>query len=96
MGIGKNYKRPFMALLVGNQPRRIREGNNHDRNATPVEFSFMCLHLAEVCLTWQSGKMSQKYQENVAPEKPAKIDSAAVQIKQAQAVNGNLNHGIRG
>jgi hypothetical protein len=46
--------------LVGNQLGRLGKGYHNDSNAAPVKFIFERLHLDEVGLARQSGKMPEK------------------------------------
>jgi hypothetical protein len=46
--------------LIGNQPVRRGERDNNNTNAAAVEFLFNGLHLAEVSLAGQSGKVPKK------------------------------------
>jgi hypothetical protein len=46
--------------LIENEPCRFGERDNSDGDAAPVEFTFYCLHLAEVRLARQSCEVPEK------------------------------------
>ena len=79
--IGQDGKRPAVLFLVMEQPIRLGEGYDHNRNAPPLELRFACLHLAEVSLTRQSGQVPEQDQQQAVMKVIGKESATALQIQ---------------
>jgi len=49
-----------MKFLIAHELRRLGKRHDDNCNAAPVEFRFERLHLSEVSLAGQSGKLPEK------------------------------------
>jgi len=50
-------------FLIARQDRRLGKRDNYDIDVAPIELVFECVHLDQVGLAGQSGKMTMKNQQ---------------------------------
>jgi hypothetical protein len=88
--VGKNSERPLMLLLVANQLGRLGKRHDDNHNPTPREFRPERIHLAEVSLTGQSGKMPEKDYEQMLLKEIAERRPVSLKIDQGQIIERDL------
>ena len=69
-----------MLFLIGHEPGRLSERNNHDGDAAAVEFGFGERHLAEVGLARKSCEVTKKDQQRGIDYTSRKFDRIAAKI----------------
>ena len=81
-----------MMFLVETKLRRFGEGNDDNRDAAAVEFTFQGLHLAEVLLARESGQVPEKNEQSVVLEVIAQGDLFATEIMKTEIMDGEIFH----
>ncbi len=70
-----------MMLLIMQQPVRLGEGNDRDRDIAAIELGMLLAHLAEVRLARQSSQVAQENQQEILVEPLGDIDGLAMEIQ---------------